>query len=343
MPLILAGATSGSATVQATDAATVTMTLPATSGTLVTTGGAQTIEFADGSASAPSITNSGDTNTGIFFPAADTIAFTEGGVESMRIDSSGNVGILNSAPATALETGTFGTGLAVGSTSATHNITIVSSTSSTLSALKFGDGGSGVYDQGYLIYDHVNNAMLMGTNRAERMRITSGGNFLVNGTTPIGTDGNLLANSDYTATYRSVNNGAAFLHAFASDVSSTRGVVYAIYCNGTAGAVSDQNLKKNIEPARNYLDDLMNIEVVKYNWISDEENAPKELGYIAQQVETVFPGMVDEQTYNDGDGNPVTQKMLKKEVFIPMMLKAIQEQQAIITDLKARIETLENT
>jgi hypothetical protein len=50
-----------------------------------------TIKFADGSASTPSITNNGDTNTGIFFPAADTIAFTEGGVESMRIDSSGNV------------------------------------------------------------------------------------------------------------------------------------------------------------------------------------------------------------------------------------------------------------
>jgi hypothetical protein len=37
----------------------------------------------------PSITNIGDTNTGIFFPAADTIAFTEGGVEAARFDSSG--------------------------------------------------------------------------------------------------------------------------------------------------------------------------------------------------------------------------------------------------------------
>jgi hypothetical protein len=49
--------------------------------------------FADGSAAAPSITNTGDTNTGMFFPAADTIAFSEGGVESMRIDASGNLGL----------------------------------------------------------------------------------------------------------------------------------------------------------------------------------------------------------------------------------------------------------
>lgn len=99
MPLILAGATSGSTTLQATDAVTATITLPSTSGTVVVNNGAQTIEFADGSASAPSITNSGDTNTGIFFPAADTIAFTEGGTESMRISSTGGVSIGNTTDA----------------------------------------------------------------------------------------------------------------------------------------------------------------------------------------------------------------------------------------------------
>jgi len=52
-----------------------------------------------GTVSLPAITTSGDTNTGIFFPAADTIAFTEGGVESMRINSSGDVGISTSSPA----------------------------------------------------------------------------------------------------------------------------------------------------------------------------------------------------------------------------------------------------
>jgi hypothetical protein len=58
---------------------------------VIVNSGAQTIEFADGSAGAPSITNSGDTNTGIFFPAADTIAFAEGGLEAVRITSGGSV------------------------------------------------------------------------------------------------------------------------------------------------------------------------------------------------------------------------------------------------------------
>ena len=56
--------------------------------------------FSAGSAGAPALTTTGDTNTGIFFPAADTIAFSEGGVEAMRIDSSGNVGIGSTSPGT---------------------------------------------------------------------------------------------------------------------------------------------------------------------------------------------------------------------------------------------------
>lgn len=105
----------GSADYTATNGTTIVLANPATAGDLVETisflvssvlnaipntagsvGSANiandvTINFADGSASTPSITNNGDTNTGIFFPAADTIAFSEGGVESMRIDASGNV------------------------------------------------------------------------------------------------------------------------------------------------------------------------------------------------------------------------------------------------------------
>ena len=49
------------------------------------------IVVSSGSTSAPSISPSGDSNTGIFFPSADTIAFAEGGVEAARFDSSGNL------------------------------------------------------------------------------------------------------------------------------------------------------------------------------------------------------------------------------------------------------------
>jgi len=66
-----------------------TLTLPDATGTINTSGAVN--EVPAGTASAPSIYSTGDTNTGIFFPAADTIGFTEGGAEAMRIDSSGNL------------------------------------------------------------------------------------------------------------------------------------------------------------------------------------------------------------------------------------------------------------
>ena len=45
--------------------------------------------FADGSASAPSITNTGDTNTGVFFSAADEVAITTGGTQRFKVTASG--------------------------------------------------------------------------------------------------------------------------------------------------------------------------------------------------------------------------------------------------------------
>jgi hypothetical protein len=69
---------------------TVGATTPST-GAFTTLGATGVATFSAGSVSAPAITTTGDTNTGIFFPSADTIAFTEGGVESMRITSDGKV------------------------------------------------------------------------------------------------------------------------------------------------------------------------------------------------------------------------------------------------------------
>jgi len=78
----------------ATTASTGAFTSLTASTTLAVTGVAT---FSAGTAALPAITTTGDTNTGIFFPAADTIAFTEGGVEAMRIDSSGNLNFTGTA------------------------------------------------------------------------------------------------------------------------------------------------------------------------------------------------------------------------------------------------------
>jgi len=131
--------------------------------------------FAAGTAAAPAITTTGDTNTGIFFPAADTIAFTEGGVESMRIDSSGNVGIGTSSPAFAL-----GSGLQVGRAGiATLRLENTSDSNSLEIAADSTTNGIRFYG--------INNApFVFAPNATERMRLDTSGNLGIGTSTPSG-------------------------------------------------------------------------------------------------------------------------------------------------------------
>jgi hypothetical protein len=143
----------------------------------------------------------------------------------------------------------------------------------------------------------------------------------------------------------------------AVDTGATRYIVYSngnvVNVNGSYGAISDAKLKENIVDASPKLDDLLQVRVRNYNLIGDDK---KQLGVVAQELEEVFPSMIDEspdfeeQEVTDEEGNVTkervdlgtTTKSVKYSVFVPMLIKAMQEQQEIINDLKARIETLEN-
>jgi len=92
--------TGDTGTVTNTMCATSVYTAPGTIGSGTPNTGAFTTLSASGvatisagSASAPALTTSGDTNTGMLFPAADTIALTTSGTERLRLDSSGNLGL----------------------------------------------------------------------------------------------------------------------------------------------------------------------------------------------------------------------------------------------------------
>jgi len=152
----------------------------------VTINGTTGIAGVDGSAGTPAIQGA-DTNTGMFFPAADTIAFAEGGVEVMRIDSSGNVGIGTSSPTNRLHVYApantqYGTFDAVTDTFAFTKYNVGGTT------YGFIGDASGLVSGGTAgnLAVRFTGAMLFSGGANERMRIDSSGNVLVTNVAGLG-------------------------------------------------------------------------------------------------------------------------------------------------------------
>lgn len=156
----------------------------------ITINGTTGIAGVDGSASTPAVQGT-DTNTGVFFPAADTIAFGEGGAEVARFDSSGNLGIGTTSPTEKIDvsatspsvkiTGT--TGVSVFKATNTGGVLWMGVDSST--------GGSfGVGNYSRAIYSSGAYPLVFFTNDTERARIDSSGNLMVGKTSlALGTSG----------------------------------------------------------------------------------------------------------------------------------------------------------
>ncbi len=108
---------------------------------------------------------------------------------------------------------------------------------------------------------------------------------------------------------------------------------------GVYSSFSDIRLKQNVEDTAPKLDDLCRVRVVNYELKSNP--GEKLLGVIAQELEEVFPGLVEESPTIDAEGNTETVKTVKYSVFVPMLIKAMQEQQFQIDALSQRLATLE--
>jgi hypothetical protein len=108
--------------------------------------------------------------------------------------------------------------------------------------------------------------------------------------------------------------------------------------NNSYGAVSDQRLKQDIVNASSQWNDIKSLQVKKFRFKSDPDGA-LHIGLIAQEVEQVSPGLVDQTVDRDKDGietGEVT-KAVKYSVLYMKAVKALQEAMERIEQLEQRL------
>ena len=209
--------------------------------------------------------------------------------------------------------------------------------------INFLAGGSNAPSVGAKGDDLVFNAD--GYNGAEWARFSSG-NLLVGKTSFSGISGT----GAFVAADGRINVvNAADTNAFTTyELYSTNAGAYRFYV-GSAGtifatsivitAISDQRLKENVRDIDTGLSSIMALKPRRFDWKEGKGQDKKNVaGFIAQEFEDVFPECVGASKAG-GDG--IEYKNINHETLIPTLVKAIQEQQALIQTLTARITALE--
>ena len=282
--------------------------------------------------------------------AGNAISFTQ----AMTLDANGNLG--------------------VGATSITPRDSGARTlelygTSSGRTAIKFTNStsGTGATDGMFLGYDDnlnfsiVNNesgVITFGTSNTERARIDSSGNLLVGSTNAAGRFYSFTSSNQWAlygeASSSALNSGLLALVAARNTTNNTfKAITYynsgagadrfyvtdggAVYGTGAYNQISDGRLKENVKDLDIGLSSVLNLQPRFFDWKSGKGSDTKNnVGFIAQEVEVVLPHSVTEWTNSQGD--PTVYKAVSMESMIPVLVKAIQEQQSLIQSLKARLD-----
>jgi len=180
---------------------------------------------------------------------------------------------------------------------------------------------------------------------SERMRITDSGN-VVTGATSAAFASNTFKFSitegvSYTPFGINCNvggAGSANIAVFARSGTAVGNI--AVTGSATAyNTSSDYRLKQDITPMTGALAKVSTLKPVTYKWKLDGSDGE---GFIAHELSEICPNAVNgKKDAVDADGNPIYQG-IDTSFLVATLTAAIQEQQAIITALTARIETLEN-
>jgi len=284
---------------------------------------------------------------------------------------SSNVGIGEETPLGKLhvKTGDSGGTAHVGSDelvvegSGDSGMTILSATNGD-ATIRFGDSGNNQI--GRVAYNHSSNYLNFWTNNSEKMRILSGGQFLV-GTTAMKADGFCsisfpgastrgMTLFDYEA-----DSTANFMQFNSNGTECGR-----VQKNGTNSVSfttsSDYRLKENVDYDFDATTKLKELKPARFNWIADETNTLVD-GFIAHEVSNVIPeaitgtkdAMHPEVLYTADDELPegknigdvkeaikINPQGIDQSKLVPLLTKALQEAITKIETLETKVTALEN-
>jgi len=184
-----------------------------------------------------------------------------------------------------------------------------------------------------------------GDTLQERARIDSSGNLLVGQTVQNGNVvGFSVSQNGVVRTAASAStNAASTWETYSTGASAYRfyvGFGGQIYATSTSIAgISDQRLKENIRDLDDGLSTVMALQPRKFDWKEGKGADTKNVrGFIAQEFEQVFPDLIDEWKDPAPEGEEPYKSV--RADLIPVLVKAIQEQQAIIQQLQADVAAL---
>jgi len=260
------------------------------------------------------------------------LQFGIGGDFAMTINSSEKVGIGTSSPTRTFEVN-----------SGTTNVVARFESTDSRAVLELKDP-SGTAELG-----NIGNEIYFAPAGVEKMRINSSGKVLIGTTSGVrgAEDLSIEASSDAIAVrtasagliVRKTSFTNGFLCLFETDGAVTVG---SITSNGSTTAYntsSDYRLKENVNYDFNALNRVAQLKPARFNFIADADTTVD--GFLAHEVSDIVPEAIHgEKDGVDNEGNPEYQG-IDQSKLVPLLTKAIQEQQTIIEDLKTRIEALE--
>ncbi len=329
----------------------------------------QRIYMADGLPNSPSYTFANN-GLGMFASSSSALGFSTAGIQRMTIAANGNVGIGTAGPGAGLEIAGAGGNPAnrmrfkrTDSTISSGIIEVIGSdnvvdwsygvnqlvgnvfeineagTTNRFVVLSGGNVGIGTTNPGAKLNVAGGNIRITRSDTSPQLILDN----TVNGTL-LGQINNI--NTGVNTGYMQFTdaNGTPVMALSAGNVGiGTTNPGYTLTINGTAWVTSgawsgsDIRWKKNIKPLENSLSKILSLQGVNFEWKKEEYsdlkfNNGNQIGFIAQDVEKIFPELVT--TDNNG------YKGISYEKFVPIFAEAIKEQQKQIEELKKDNENL---